>query len=156
MHAIPPSRLPSEGPTNIVIPELSDVALAPGAVSPELEYRWPRRYKLAGVLLLPVAFTAGDLATAAADLRLFMVDDQAESLATDTQALDALAFTVPGLALSGRGNAIEAVEGLGGYMPRWHALERIVHAGDTWRFQIRNTSPASTITPWLCFRVEVL
>lgn len=152
---IPPSRLPSEGPIVIEIPEISGVQLLGGASSPELEYRWPRRYKLAGVLLLPVALTGGTLEAAAAALRLRMVDDQQVSVATDTLALDALAFTVPSLAMSGRGNALGLAVGLGGYMPRWHALDRVVNAGEVYRLQITN-SGTDAVTPWLGFRVEVL
>lgn len=151
-----PSRLPSEGPVVIVIPGLSDAQILPGTSTPELEYRWPRRYKLAGVLLMPVAVTAGTLETAAAALRLQATDDLGEALATDTQGLDLNSFSVPGLALSGIGNPIQQVTGLGGYMPRWHALGREVHAGDAWRMSIRNADPATTITSFLAFRVEVM
>lgn len=156
MNAIPASKLPSEGPIVIEIPTISDEQILPGTSGTLLEYRWPRRYKLAGVMLLPVAFTGGTIETAAAALRLSATDDEGIALATDTQALDANSFSVPSLAMSGRGNAIEGVEGLGGYMPRWFALDRIVRAGDVWRMQIRNADPATTITPWLGFRVEVL
>jgi hypothetical protein len=152
---IPASKLPSEGPIVLEIPVISGVQILGGASSSELEYRWPRRYKLAGVLLMPVAFAAGTIEAAAAALRLRMVDDQQVSLATDTLALDTLSFSVPGLAMSGRGNALGLVDGLGGYMPRWHAIDRVVNAGDVYRIQIQNTG-AAAVTPWLGFRVEVL
>lgn len=153
---IPSSRLPSEGPIVIEIPTLSGTALAAGSVSPVLEYRWPRQYKLAGVMLLPLSVAGGgSLAAAAAGLRLQMTDDQQVSVATDTLALDALSFSVPALAMSGRGNALGLAAGLGNYMPRWQSFARIVRAGDVYQMQLHNTG-AVEVTPWLGFRVEVL
>lgn len=150
------SVLPSSGPLYLAIPGISDApALVAGATA-EVLYRWPRRYKLAGVLLMP-RFGTLDLAVMAASLEMSVIDDRGESLISDSvgvQPANGSEFA-PGLMFSGVGSSL-GFGGLSGsppYRPRWQPTSIVINAGDSWTIKVRNTS-VGTIAPWLGFKLE--
>lgn len=140
------ARLPSSGPVALVIPGVDGVSVPGSSAGAVVRYRWPRRYKLAGLML----FARSGLATETAGLRLAMGDESSEQLTTDGQNAQTTSAFVPALALVGGASMLQA---LMAFAPRWHALSRVVNAGDLWMFQVRNLN-AGAVVPQLAFRVE--
>lgn len=142
------ARLPSDGPLVIVIPGVHGVSVGGASSGSVVKYRWPRRYKLAGLMF----YARTGLAVDTANLRLAMSDEVNTGLVTDGQNAQTTSTFVPALALVG-GAALQMQ--LLAFAPRWHPLSRVVEAGDLWTFQVFNNN-AGAMVPQLSFRVEEL
>lgn len=127
-------RLPGAGAMLLLIPGVSDVAIAGSTVGPAVLYRWPGPF-LVSAFWLWEQDTA--TAAAAANIRLRMQDSARNELVIDgagtTTNAGALAFC--------------------GRSPRWQSFRRVVRAGQKWLFQIENTNAFQAV-PQLYFKLE--
>lgn len=151
---------PRTGLVAMTVPGISRELVAAGSSISSGDVRMPARFKLAGLLILPVSLSAPRaLALTAANLRLSATDDRGQQLAFDTQGTQADSFEVSGLALNGYGpplsNGAELLDPVNGeaFQPRWFAIDRLVKAGEVWRFTLRNTNPVD-VRAFVAFRVE--
>jgi hypothetical protein len=135
------SRLPSAGPLIFTIPGITDAAVAPATVGPEVFFIWPVSYVISGLFLNVRSANQVDLA----NTRLRMMDDNRSELVSD------------GVGTEVRANALALVGGpltlFNARTDRWQSFRYVVRGGERWLFQIENTG-ANTIVPWLGFRVE--
>lgn len=143
------STLPKSGPIVFSIPGISGVSVAGNSQGSLITYRWPARYVLSSWILLPRSGLEAD----AGDLSVSMTDDMGQQLVSDGQGLATLSAFMPALASAGIGGPF-SLKTNWDWSPQWQPLSRIVAAGDTWQFQIANSS-GGAIVPFLGFRVEV-
>lgn len=124
------TTIPKVGPMTYSVLGINGIALAPGASSPVVDFRWPRAVFVTAFLLVP---QSGDPADAAG-LELSIIDESMNHMFSDGQGGG---FFTPALALHG-------------FASKPFDLQRPVVDGDHWFIQVRNTrGEGHAITPFV-------
>ena len=113
-----------------------------GSNPPQVQFRWPRRYMVRGMIITVNTGDPGDLS----QLSLQIIDEQNLNMTTDGEGQQVQA----GCMTFGGGPS-----GFGGpsniFGPRFYAMQRLVQPNDIWKFRWANSKPRSELVPELGF-----
>lgn len=125
------TTIPKIGPATYSVFGINGIPLAPGAASPQIDFRWPRAVFVTAFLVSTGSGADAD----ASHLEIEIVDETQQHMFSDGQGGG---FFVPALALHGK--AVKPFD-----------LQRPVVDGDHWFIRVRNTFPGEInfITPFV-------